>query len=89
MPVLAGILYRAEGGCGGACPGTASQVDGRMEFEYPVAHPHAKRLEQLSPFEIKNELIAMAEENARTSSATFLNAGRGNPNWIESDARGI
>ena len=36
-----GILYRAEGGCGGACPGTASQVDGRMEFEYPVAHPHA------------------------------------------------
>ena len=52
-----------------------------------LSREYEKRLEQLSPFEIKNELIAMAEENARTSSATFLNAGRGNPNWIESDAR--
>ena len=45
-----------------------------------LSREYEKRLEQLSPFEIKNELIAMAEENARTSSATFLNAGRGNPN---------
>ncbi len=52
-----------------------------------LSREYEKRLEQLSPFEIKNELIAMAEENARTSSATFLNAGRGNPNWIETDAR--
>ncbi|MFC6102645.1 aspartate 4-decarboxylase [Olivibacter domesticus] len=41
-----------------------------------------KTLETLSPFEIKNELIRLAEEGALKSTATMLNAGRGNPNWI-------
>lgn len=41
-----------------------------------------KELEKISPFEIKNRLIAMAAADARKSSATLLNAGRGNPNWI-------
>lgn len=40
------------------------------------------RLSKMSPFEIKNELISLAQEDARKSTATFLNAGRGNPNWI-------
>ena len=37
--------------------------------------------------EIKNELINLAQEDARRSCATYLNAGRGNPNWIAADAR--
>lgn len=41
-----------------------------------------KTLETLSPFEIKNELIHLAEENALKSTSIMLNAGRGNPNWI-------
>lgn len=41
-----------------------------------------KKLETMSPFEIKNRLIAYAQESFRKSSHTFLNAGRGNPNWI-------
>lgn len=41
-----------------------------------------KDLEKMSPFEIKNELIKMAKEDAQKSTHTFLNAGRGNPNWI-------
>lgn len=41
-----------------------------------------KELSKLSPFEIKGTLINLAEENARKSTALFLNAGRGNPNWI-------
>jgi aspartate 4-decarboxylase len=41
-----------------------------------------KKLEALSPFEIKNELIALADEHAKKSTAIMLNAGRGNPNWI-------
>ena len=41
-----------------------------------------KKLETMSPFEIKGTLIDRAEKDARTSTNTFLNAGRGNPNWI-------
>ncbi|GAO44060.1 aspartate 4-decarboxylase [Flavihumibacter petaseus] len=41
-----------------------------------------KSLRALSPFEIKNQLIALAEEHAQKSAAALLNAGRGNPNWI-------
>lgn len=41
-----------------------------------------KKLSQMSPFEIKGTLISLAEKDARRSTATFLNAGRGNPNWL-------
>lgn len=41
-----------------------------------------KELEKLSPFEVKSTLISLAEDDARRSTATFLNAGRGNPNWL-------
>ncbi|WP_042452591.1 bifunctional aspartate transaminase/aspartate 4-decarboxylase [Streptacidiphilus jiangxiensis] len=40
-----------------------------------------RRLSALSPFELKDQLIAMAAEPARRSAAQMLNAGRGNPNW--------
>jgi aspartate 4-decarboxylase len=46
-----------------------------------------KKLETLSPFELKNKLIALAEDNTRRSSAQFLNAGRGNPNWTAATPR--
>ncbi|MCD7970415.1 MAG: aspartate 4-decarboxylase [Alistipes sp.] len=39
-------------------------------------------LEQLSPFELKDELIGLAQDRHKKSSLTMLNAGRGNPNWI-------
>ncbi|MTH79743.1 bifunctional aspartate transaminase/aspartate 4-decarboxylase [Paracoccus aestuariivivens] len=42
----------------------------------------------LSPFEIKDELIKLARKGAEKSSKLFLNAGRGNPNWIATRARG-
>ncbi|AHH20966.1 putative bifunctional aspartate aminotransferase and L-aspartate beta-decarboxylase [Nocardia nova SH22a] len=40
-----------------------------------------KEYEQLSPFELKNELIELADEGMRKTSHTMINAGRGNPNW--------
>ena len=46
-----------------------------------------RELEKMSPFEIKNRLINMAQDDARKSSATFLNAGRGNPNWVATTPR--
>lgn len=53
----------------------------------PLSREYEQRLSQMSPFEIKDKLIALAQEETRRSSATFLNAGRGNPNWTASDAR--
>jgi aspartate 4-decarboxylase len=41
-----------------------------------------REFETLSPFEIKDELIRLAKRNSRTAQAAFLNAGRGNPNWL-------
>ena len=46
-----------------------------------------KKFETLSPFEIKNELIDLAKKNSRTTQSAFLNAGRGNPNWISTTPR--
>lgn len=46
-----------------------------------------KNFETLSPFEIKDELIKLAKKTSRTRQSAFLNAGRGNPNWIATTAR--
>lgn len=46
-----------------------------------------RKFEALSPFEIKDELIKLAKETSRTSQSAFLNAGRGNPNWIATAPR--
>jgi aspartate 4-decarboxylase len=43
--------------------------------------------ETLSPFEIKDELIRLAKKTSRTTQSAFLNAGRGNPNWIATTPR--
>ncbi len=42
----------------------------------------------MSPFEIKDELINLAKATSkRTSESAFLNAGRGNPNWVATTPR--
>ena len=46
-----------------------------------------KSFETLSPFEIKDELIKLAKKTSRTTQSAFLNAGRGNPNWIATTPR--
>lgn len=44
---------------------------------------------KLSPFELKDELIRLAQHRAQGKSASmqFLNAGRGNPNWTATTPR--
>src|SRR5215467_7370501 len=46
-------------------------------------------LEQLSPFQLKDELIRYAKDQTQSKAAThkFLNAGRGNPNWVATTPR--
>ncbi len=46
-----------------------------------------RELAKMSPFEIKNELIKLAKKDARKSTGQFLNAGRGNPDWIATEPR--
>ena len=46
-----------------------------------------RNYEKLSPFEIKDELIKLAKKTSRTTQSAFLNAGRGNPNWIATTPR--
>ena len=46
-----------------------------------------KKFAALSPFEIKDELINLAKATSKTTQIPFLNAGRGNPNWIATTPR--
>src|SRR6476619_5471957 len=46
-----------------------------------------RKFETLSPFEIKDELIKLAKSASRTTQSAFLNAGRGNPNWVATRPR--
>lgn len=46
-----------------------------------------RELAKMSPFEIKNTLIKLAKKDARKSTRQFLNAGRGNPDWIATTPR--
>src|SRR5438874_8068233 len=46
-----------------------------------------RKFETLGPFEIKDELIKLARKTSKTTQSAFLNAGRGNPNWIATTPR--
>ena len=46
-----------------------------------VSRTKIKQWSALSPFELKGELIDLAEDTDRKAAAQMLNAGRGNPNW--------
>ncbi|HEY8888687.1 MAG TPA: aspartate 4-decarboxylase [Clostridium sp.] len=42
---------------------------------------------KISPFELKDKLINLAEESKKSGTHTLLDAGRGNPNWIAASPR--
>src|ERR1700751_2042718 len=46
-----------------------------------------RKFEALSPFEIKDELIKLAKGTSKRTQTAFLNAGRGNPNWVATTPR--
>jgi aspartate 4-decarboxylase len=46
-----------------------------------------KQYEKLGPFEIKDFLAKAALKSAQEESLTYLNAGRGNPNWVATEPR--
>src|ERR1700676_1438636 len=46
-----------------------------------------RRLEALSPFELKTNLLEMANAARREHRVLLLDAGRGNPNWMATEPR--
>lgn len=44
-------------------------------------------LSRLSPFELKGRIIDAADQKVKNAAYTLLNAGRGNPNWIDINSR--
>ncbi|GAB2631717.1 bifunctional aspartate transaminase/aspartate 4-decarboxylase [Nocardia goodfellowii] len=58
-----------------------------MSVENQVDRRTEKKWEQLSPFELKDELIDLAGEHMKKTAHTMINAGRGNPNWTSVVAR--
>ena len=52
-----------------------------------VTREYEKKMSEISPFELKDILIDLADESARKSTHIMLNAGRGNPNWIATTPR--
>src|SRR6187397_923705 len=46
-----------------------------------------KEFEKLGPFEIKDFVAKVASKAAKESSLSYLNAGRGNPNWVATEPR--
>jgi aspartate 4-decarboxylase len=52
-----------------------------------VSLEQEKEFEKLSPFELKDKLLALAKQSSLQSARTMLNAGRGNPNWIATTPR--
>ncbi|HEY7943316.1 MAG TPA: bifunctional aspartate transaminase/aspartate 4-decarboxylase [Casimicrobiaceae bacterium] len=46
-----------------------------------------KQYEKLGPFEIKDFLAKVASKSAEEASSSYLNAGRGNPNWVATEPR--
>lgn len=66
-----------------------------IKFKTPCDHyykifrkkdPYAK-YQFLSPFELKNTLIKIAQESIKKNGGEFLNAGRGNPNFLSTQPR--
>ena len=46
-----------------------------------VTKSFAKKMESISPFELKNRLNEMADESIKQNDKPMLNAGSGKTNW--------
>lgn len=68
----------------GGAPSPASLKLKNPGFTLPK---HNYLLDKESPFEVKNVLIEKARHAAGSKGITFLNVGRGNPNFLNTTAR--
>ncbi|WP_320171872.1 bifunctional aspartate transaminase/aspartate 4-decarboxylase [Maridesulfovibrio sp.] len=74
--------------CFGVTAITAGSLIGMTAPEIAQASaPDWKGLSRESPFEIKNRLIEMAKEACAEHGGSMINAGRGNPNFLNTTVR--
>ena len=59
----------------------------RAEVKRKKINDIIERVQHLSPFELKDELIHMAKQSEQKGVRIMLNAGRGNPNWTAATPR--
>ena len=59
----------------------------RLLTERSSVENFEKEMEKISPFELKDRLIELADERIRKMMHILLNAGRGNPNWVATEPR--
>src|ERR687897_740595 len=52
-----------------------------------MEHSTLTKYEKLGPFEIKDFVAKVASKAAKEASISYLNAGRGNPNWVATEPR--
>ena len=53
----------------------------KLLSDHSMVKSFEREMEKISPFELKDRLIELADERIRKMTHTMLNAGRGNPNW--------
>ena len=61
--------------------------DARPGMETTMDDLMLEKYEKLGPFEIKDFLAKLASKSAQDASVLYLNAGRGNPNWVATEPR--
>src|ERR1043166_9039444 len=59
----------------------------RTHKDKPMEDLNLKQYEKLGPFEIKDFVAKLATKSAQENSLSYLNAGRGNPNWGATEPR--
>src|ERR1041384_6996711 len=52
-----------------------------------MEHSTLQKYEKLGPFVIKDFVAKVASKAAKDASLWYLNAGRGNPNWVATEPR--
>ena len=70
-------------------PSRAAKANGQAHRASRALSDNArlKEFEKLGPFEIKDFVQKVASKSALESSLSYLNAGRGNPNWVATEPR--
>jgi aspartate 4-decarboxylase len=68
-------------------PAPARGTRAAAAAEAPLGHAKYAQYEKLGPFEIKDFLAKVASKTALDNSVSYLNAGRGNPNWVATEPR--
>ena len=73
----------------GWCQTAATHARGfasRSEASHCICAVSAAHPPMAEQFEIKNDLAKLATASAQASATSYLNAGRGNPNWIATES---